>query len=151
MGKFVNAFIIWARRRSPGRARMTDLSGKFNFSRFAFLWPDEYISSRDGKRYNALPWWRPFNIFLHCWRPKHDGEEFHNHHRWTITICLRGKLLERTPEAGEKHLTPGSVVIRSHKAIHAFSIPEGYSGKTWTLFICGRRNHPQKFFRYGDK
>jgi hypothetical protein len=36
--------------------------------------------------------------------------------------------------------------LRSRKYIHAFSIPEGYSGKTWTLFIVGRRNHRQNTY-----
>ncbi len=139
----VKRFIIWARRRAPRRQRMKTFAGEFTLSRFEFLWPDE--SRRSGKHFNRPPWWRPFNVLLHCWRPTHDGEEFHDHPRWSITICLRGKLIERTLQS-EKILTPGSVVIRSRKAIHAFRIPEGYGGKTWTLFIVGRRNHRQSFY-----
>jgi hypothetical protein len=139
----VKSFIIWARKRAPRRRRITTFAGEFTFSRFEFLWPDE--SRRAGKHYNRPPWWRPFNVMLHCWQPKHGGEEFHSHPRWGITVCLRGKLIERTPR-GEKTLTPGSVVFRSRKAIHAFRIPKGYGGKTWTLFIVGRRNHRQSVY-----
>jgi hypothetical protein len=38
---------------------------------------------------------------------------------------------------------PGSIVFRSRKAIHAFRVPRETRGKSWTLFIVGRRNHPQ--------
>lgn len=134
-------FIVWAMRRAPYRRHVVTFEGNFSFYRFEFLWPDEFID-RSGKHYCRPPWWRPFNALLHCWAPKHDGEAFHDHPRWSITICLRGKLIERTPW-GERCLTPGSIIIRSRKAIHAFQVPLGYHGKTWTLFIVGRRNHRQ--------
>lgn len=134
--------IAWACRRCGylRRRKVVTFEGKFSFFRFEFLWPDEFVSG--DKRWNRPPWWRPFNLFLHLWRPQHNGEEFHDHPRWSITVVLQGKLIERTPWC-EKTLTPGSVVIRSRKAIHAFRIAEGYRGKTWTLFIVGRRNHRQ--------
>lgn len=135
-GWVVRRFILWAVRRSPYRQRVVTFGGDFSFSRFAFLWPDEW------KGHHRPPFWRPFNVLLHCWRPSHNGEEFHDHPRWSITICLKGKLLEHTPW-GERLLTPGSIVIRSRKAIHAFQVPEGFAGTTWTLFIVGRRNHEQ--------
>ena len=43
-------------------------------------------------------------------------------------------------------LQPGSIVIRSRKAIHAFRVPKEHHGKTWTLFIVGRRNHRQNTY-----
>jgi hypothetical protein len=145
-GFLIRRFIRWAVRRSPHRLRVVVAgSGLFSFSRFEFLWPDEWVS-RDGlRRWNRPPWYRPFNALLHCWNPKHDGEKFHDHPRWSITICLRGKLIERTPW-GERILTPGSIVIRSRKAIHAFQVPKEYRGKTWTIFVVGRRNHSQNIY-----
>jgi hypothetical protein len=145
--KLVNSFILWAIRRAPKRGRITTHAGEFLLSRFAFLWPDEYFSREDGKHYNRPPWWRPFNMFVHCWRPKKYGEEFHSHARWTITLCLRGKLLEQTPHGHDTYLTPGSIVVRSRNAMHAVSIPQDHHGKTWTLFICGRRKGKKKAFR----
>jgi hypothetical protein len=38
------------------------------------------------------------------------------------------------------------VVIRSRKAIHSFEVSAGYRGKTWTLFIVGRRKHRQNTY-----
>jgi len=168
MGRLLTCFILWARRRAPHRLRVVTFDDKFSFSRFEFLWGDEIHDAswdrhkvwvlknlpagwRDSsfwtgiegtKKFNRPPFWRPFNAFLHCWRPEHDGEEFHDHPRWSITICLRGRLIERTPWA-TRILTPGSVVIRSRKAIHAFQCPKEHHGKTWTIFIVGRRNHRQ--------
>ena len=143
--RLAKGFILWGVRRTPGRpAKMRNGDGKFNLFRFQFLWPDETILN--GKHLNRPPWWRPFNAFLHCWRPRHDGEEFHDHPRWSITIVLRGRIVELTPWHS-KILKPGSVVIRSRKAIHSFRVPDGYRGKTWTLFIVGRRNHRQHIYR----
>jgi hypothetical protein len=146
--RLIGVFILWARRRAPRRRRMLTFAGDFTLSRFEFLWLDEKATPGGTRPQNRPPWWRPFNMFLHCWRPDHDGEEFHDHSRWSITICLRGRLLERMPQREPRPLTPGSIVFRSHKAIHAFDIPKGHSGKTWTLFIVGRRNHRQSPYRF---
>lgn len=143
------------------RQRVVTFDGDFSFSRFEPFWRDEYFrlyrkeppaGSIDAslwtgmpdiwRRHHRPPFWRPFNILLHCWRPEHDGEEFHDHPRWSITICLRGSLIERTPWS-ERVLTPGSIVIRSRKAIHGFRVLPEFRGKTWTIFIVGRRNHRQ--------
>lgn len=143
----IRGFILWGRRRAARQRdirRMVDGDGRTSAIRHAFLWPDEWIT--DNVRYHRPPWWRPFNAFLHCWRPQHDGEEFHDHPRWSITICLKGCMVERTPW-GERTLTPGSIVIRSRKAIHAFFVPHEHRGKTWTLFIVGRRNHWQNRYQ----
>lgn len=144
MSFLIKLFIVWAARKSPYRRRVVDEGGLLGFFRHEFLWPDEMVI--DGVTYNRPPWWRPFNILLHCWRPQYKGEVFHDHPRWSITICLRGALVEKTPW-GERRLTPGSVVLRSRKAIHSFSVPRAHRGKTWTLFIVGRRNHPQNRYR----
>lgn len=132
--------------RKFGAQPVVTFQGLFLFWRFEPFWPDEYISGQTGKHWNRPPWWRPFNALLHQWMPvPGTREEMHDHPRWSITVCLRGKMIEHTPW-GDNVLTPGSIVIRSRKYIHAFSIPEGYSGKTWTLFIVGRRNHRQNTY-----
>lgn len=166
--------ILLAVKRAPHRQPVVTFEGKLSFYRFEFLWPDEWPdiwwdrekdrlerkhahkiksvawTGIEDPRRNRPPFWRPFNAFVHCWRPEHKGEEFHDHPRWSITICLKGSLIERTPWA-EKTLTPGSVVIRSRKAIHAFRVPPETRGKTWTLFIVGRRNHRQNRYSIEGK
>lgn len=141
MSRMCARFIVWAKRRAKHRTRVVTFGGSFLFSRYAFLWPDEYGEC------NRLPWWRPFNALLHCWYPAPEQREaMHDHPRWSITICLRGQIIERTPW-GERILKPGSVVIRSRKAIHSFEVPTGFRGKTWTIFIVGRRKYRQNTYQ----
>jgi hypothetical protein len=126
--------------------RVVTFDDKFLFWRFEPFWHDEWVRLYDGKHINRPPWWRPFNVLLHQWIPEPGTkEDYHDHPRWSITLCLRGKLIEHTPW-GDKVLRPGSIVLRSRKYIHAFSVPEGYSGKTWTVFIVGRRNYRQNTY-----
>lgn len=140
MGALTRRFIVWAKRRAGYRQRILTFAGDFCFSRFAFLVDDEWEGYR-------LPWWLPCNALLHCWYPAAEQREaMHDHPRWSITVCLRGRIIERTPW-GERTLTPGSVVIRSRKAIHSFEVPQGYRGKTWTIFIVGRRKHRQNTYQ----
>lgn len=107
------------------------------FLRYQPFWPDEW------KGYARPPWYRPFNILFHDWKSGHR-EAFHDHPRWSITVCLKGKIIEHTPW-GSRTLRPGSIVVRSRKYIHAFELPED-AGETWTMFIVGRRNHCQNSF-----
>lgn len=151
--KIADGFILWAVRRVPRPTRVVTFGEDTLFHRFEFLWPDEWCDSiwdeaREDfpERPHKLPWWRPFNAFVHCWRPAPElRESIHDHPRWSITVCLRGRIIERTPWC-ERLLTPGSIVFRSHKAIHSFEVPRGYQGKTWTLFIVGRRKHRQNTY-----
>lgn len=142
----ISSFILWAIKRAPfAQDVVTHEDHRLIFKRYAPFWYDEYhyISGRTGNlvRSHRPPWWRPFNILLHRWVAAHR-EAMHDHPRWSITICLRGRIIEHTPW-GSRELRPGSVVIRCRKAIHAFELPAGAHGKTWTLFIVGRRNHRQ--------
>lgn len=150
----VDRFIRWAVRRAPHVQGVVTFDGKFLFKRYEFLRLDEWHDAlwdqhRDEypTRPRALPWWMPFNAFLHCWEPEPGSREgFHDHPRWSITICLKGRITEVTPW-GRRDLRPGSVVIRSHKAIHAFEVPADHRGATWTLFIVGRRKHRQNTYQ----
>lgn len=141
----VDRFIDWAVKRTrTGPQEVVTFEDRHEFWRYAFLWPDESVHR--GKHWNRPPWWRPFNVLLHHWDPDKDAsEQMHDHPRWSVTICLKGRIIEMTPW-GERLLRPGSVVIRSRKAIHSFRVPEGFSGKTWTLFVVGRRNHVQNTY-----
>lgn len=146
MTGIVRRLIFLAVRRCGycDRRTVVKFDGSFLFKRYEFLWHDEFVRKNDGRHFNRPPWWRPFNAFLHCWRPS-SGEEFHDHPRWSITICLTGQLVEKTPW-GQRTLRPGSVQLRSRKFIHAFEVAPEHRGKTWTLFIVGRRNHWQNTY-----
>lgn len=153
--KIVNWFILRViRNKFP--TRIVTFADDFLFWRWNVLWADEWddhswetVGGKDAYpiRPRRLPWWRPFNAFLHCWRPAANlREETHDHPRWSITVCLRGEIIERTPWA-TRVLRPGSIVVRSHKYIHSFEIPAKSRGKTWTLFIVGRRKHRQNSYK----
>lgn len=149
----VSAFIRWAVRRAPHVQPVVTFEGAPLFDRYEFLrhdeWPDSLWDKYKDKyavRPCKLPWWLPFNAFVHHWKLGPDTpESFHDHPRWSITICLRGQIIERTPW-GERLLTPGSIVFRSRKAIHAFEVPKGSAEEPWTLFIVGRRKHRQNSY-----
>lgn len=128
-------------RRGPPQ-RVVTFDDKTLFLRYAPFWPDEW--THNGVTHNRPPWWRPFNILMHIWNPEPGTEEeFHDHPRWSITVCLKGRMTEKTPWS-ERVLTPGSVVFRGRKYIHAFKDVEP---GTTTLFIVGRRNHRQNTYQ----
>lgn len=140
--------IVLAVRRAQAEGDVCwiwDGHDKRAFKRFCPIWPDEWVGSK-GHRYNAFPWWRPFNFMLHCWRPTtRKDEQMHDHPRWTVTIVLQGRLTEITPWS-RRDLKPGSIVFRSRKSIHTFHIPEDQRGKIWTLFIVGPRLYKQNWY-----
>ena len=112
----VDRFIARAQLRDPNPLRVVrHEDGGLLLHRYQPFWPDEWITS-SGERFDRPPCWRPFNILLHQWVGAHN-EEMHDHPRWSVTIVLRGSIVEHTPW-GSRVLTPGSVVIRSRKYIH---------------------------------
>jgi len=142
ISRIVSRFIAWAQARESHPLRVvTHEDSRLLLLRYQPFWPDEWVTA-SGEHYDRPPWWRPFNILLHHWQADHR-EEMHDHPRWSATIVLKGSLIEHTPW-GSRTLTPGSVVIRSRKAIHAFEMVPGEA--PWTLFIVGRRNHKQNGF-----
>lgn len=149
----IELLIRWAMARSRYPIPVVTFDGAPLFKRYEFLrrdeWPDSWWDPERAKyptRPNALPWWLPFNAFLHQWDTSNGvAESFHDHPRWSITICLKGQIVERTPWE-DRLLRPGSIVVRSRKSIHAFKSADGYQGEVWTLFIVGRRRHRQNTF-----
>jgi len=141
----VDALIRWLISRNPHPINVvTNDTGTTLFSRYQPFWLDEYVA-KSGVHLHRAPWWRPFNILLHKWIAQHDGG-MHDHPRWSITICLKGRIIERTPWS-VRTLKPGSIVFRSRKAIHSFEIPDDGGEQPWTLFIVGRRNHGQNGYQ----
>lgn len=115
-----------------------------NFCRFQLMWPDEYIHPTSFERTGGAPWWFPFNAFVHRWFRSDNGLP-HTHPRWSITVVLTGRLVEITNREKIRFLGPGSISIRNTKDAHSLLIPAGYEGKTFTLFIVGRRRKAQYF------
>lgn len=136
-----SAFIAWSVKRDPHPLSVVTHDDRRQlFWRHQPFWYDEF-TGRDGESHFRPPWWRPFNILVHRWVGAHR-EAMHDHPRWSITICLRGRIIEHTPWKS-RELRPGSIVVRSRKAIHAFELPADATQEVWTMFIVGRRNHRQ--------
>lgn len=135
----VDHLIAWMVARSPDSQRLMNSDHTAQIAkRYRPFWEDEFTLR--GKINFRPPWWRPFNILLHQWALGNDESDWHDHPRWSVTVLLKGRLLEITPW-GSRELTPGSIVFRSRKAIHRFEKPD--DSETWTIFIVGRRNHEQ--------
>lgn len=140
----VQKLILWLIGRDKHPVNVVTFKGDLLFKRWMPFRRDEWWHAGRESMINRLPWWLPVNAFLHRWISS-EGSDFHDHPRWSITIVLRGSLVEHTPWRS-RHLRPGSIVLRSRKYIHAFEIPPGSAGKTWTLFIVGRRKHEQNSY-----
>lgn len=106
---------------------------------------EDEVQRGDDTIYHPLPWWAPFNALLHHWRAHDDGPRMHDHPRCSLTICLRGELVERTPW-GERTLRPGAIVFRTSRYIHGFRVAPEHSCRTWTLFLVGRRRRAQNTY-----
>ncbi len=135
----ISRLVNWLieRVKRGGFTRVVTFDGDLLFHRYQPFWLDEWRGA------DRPPWYRPFNILFHHWQASHR-EAMHDHPRWSITICLKGEVIEHTPWRSRR-LKPGSVVIRSRKYIHAFELPPD-AGETWTIFIVGRRNHRQNSY-----
>lgn len=148
---FVRTLIVWMVRRA-GWLRRHPLSNhsrkgrppkKLAWRYQPFL--HDEIQTGSNNIYEKLPWWTPCNILLHQWLTHDDGKDMHDHPRWSITICLRGQIVEKTPLGG-KTLKPGMIVFRGTRYIHGFQVMPEYSTRTWTLFIVGRRKAVQNTY-----
>lgn len=142
LNRLIDKFIGWGVRTAMSNS-MVNSNDEVNAIRYHPFWPDEYWCKGVGL-VNARPWYLPFNILVHNW-VKGDQGDLHSHPRWSITILLRGVAIEETP-TGLKWLTPGSIVFRRSSAIHRMVIPRVYEGKTWTIFIVGRRRKKQNYY-----
>lgn len=139
----IRKFIALLVNRADFYQRIVNSNNRVNARRYTILRPDEYWHEEAGL-VNALPWYLPFNAFLHCWTDGDTGY-LHDHPRWSITIVLKGGIVEQTATK-DKWLSPGSFVFRSHRFVHRMIVPDMYKGKTWTLFIVGRRKYRQSYY-----
>jgi hypothetical protein len=146
----IRLLIMWMVRRTKWWARHPLTQFKKEGKRIVVarrLMPffEDEIQRGDDTIHRALPWYAPFNALLHCWFNHDDNNQMHDHPRWTLTVCLKGELIEKTPW-GDKVLRPGSIVFRSPKYIHGFRVAPEHSARTWTLFIVGRRRFCQNTY-----
>lgn len=136
-----------AKKGNTVRVGTDEETGVTPLIRHAFMRPDECWW--EGKFWYKLPWYCPFNIFLHTWGANVKMAYFHDHPRWSITVVLRGRLQEITPKYN-RELGVGDIVFRSHKAVH--KLYTSSDERPITLFIVGRRKYTQYLYNdVGDK
>jgi len=108
----------------------------------------------------------PFNVFLHQFMKSDDDYAWHDHPwDWYFTLILKGGYWEHTP-AGTKWRGPGTFKFIKMKTRHFddFQPENGLGpsndahwlevpnpGKTWTLFIRGRKNREWGFIEFKTK
>jgi hypothetical protein len=103
--------------------------------------PDIVIGGEDSpylRRWYVIPRNRVFNIYLHQFMRSDDDRALHDHPWASVSIMLRGFMLEVLPlPKSPRWIERGRVVYRSAKFAHRLVIPDGLRGVVWTLFITG--------------
>lgn len=100
------------------------------------------------RRWWVIPRNKHFNVYLHHMRHDDDDRAAHDHPWWSISLCLKGYILEKEyhPESKtytDNHIRKGNFKYRSSSYAHRLVLPEG---DAWTLFITGSRKRDWGFY-----
>jgi hypothetical protein len=98
-----------------------------------------YLAYADGDRRQRSD--IPFNVFIHQFMSS-DEPILHDHPWWFFTIILKGGYWEHLRDGSRVWRRPGSFRF-NRGTFHWIEIPE--SGKTWSLFIRGRKTREWGF------
>jgi len=97
------------------------------------------ISGLDGGEYllrrYLVPRNRYFNIYLHQFLDSDDDRALHDHPWVSVSILLKGELIEHLPNGDRQMIRRGRVIYRSPTYLHRIELPENQSATT--LFITG--------------
>jgi len=88
-----------------------------------------------------------YSIRLHHWFRSDDNRAFHDHSCDLISIVLRGRYTNVTPN-GEFPVSSPSIWRAKAKDRHWLKIPKGGA---WTLLLCSRPYHKWGFYVNGKK
>ena len=84
---------------------------------------------------------RFFGVYVHHLLRSDNDRHHHDHHWSFISILLKGRYVEHTPN-GRKLRRVGSVAFRRAEWIHALELER----PVWTLVIVGRTRRPWGFW-----
>lgn len=112
--------------------------------------PSKVIGTNYLMRWHLLPKNPIFNIYLHRYTGSDDARAMHDHPWWSVSIKLKGELIEVRPECQQEcgtlpYLFPLPALDESPvKRIHVRSAEYTHrlilaSPTAWTLFITGPR------------
>jgi hypothetical protein len=122
---------------------MIDRTFRVLFRRIAARRPPDFVVGDRGmpylRRWFVIPRNRVFNIYLHEFLRSDDDRALHDHPWPSVSLLLRGRLVEHTIAAGGIHhhraVQTGALRFRMPRFAHRIEIVPGESA--WTLFITG--------------
>lgn len=94
-------------------------------------------------RYHLIPRNQFLNVYLHNYQGS-DEPTPHDHPWWSVSILLKGTLIEHRPGRPPRRIRRWLPVLRSSRFQHWLEILR--SGDTWTLFITGPRTRTWWFY-----
>ena len=121
-------FLCWLAFGS--RRRPNGVGGFLTVRRITGLDGSEYLI----RRY-LLPRNRLLNIYLHKFLGSDDDRALHDHPWYSLSITLKGRLIEHLPGNNRRTITAGGITLRSPKFQHRIELPAGESAVT--LFMTG--------------
>lgn len=102
--------------------------------------PDEIIGTDYLHRWHLVPRNRLCNVYLHCFVGSDKREELHDHPWWSVSVLLRGGMIEVMPAPVTrgwqywKRIKRWWPVVRGPKHAHRIIVDVT---PTWTIFITG--------------
>ena len=125
---FVSIFLLWltlgSRRNNGG------IGGFLSCRRISGLDGSEYLI----RRY-LLPRNNYLNIYLHTFLGSDDDRALHDHPWYSISLLLKGTLIEHLPNKSRKIIKTGQFSFRSPQFQHRIELPAGQTAVT--VFITG--------------
>ncbi len=82
-----------------------------------------------------LPRNRICNIYLHRFQGSDDARALHDHPWYSVSILLKGNLIEHLPNNQSKVIRAGQITIRGPKFLHRIELPRQQTAVT--LFCTG--------------
>jgi len=98
--------------------------------------PDRTIGGDYLHRWFLIPKNKYFNIFLHKFYRSDDDRALHDHPWISLSILLKGEIIEHTWGNKVRYITRFLPIFRSAKLAHRIELVKG---PVWTLFITGPR------------
>jgi hypothetical protein len=86
------------------------------------------------RRWYVIPRNRWFNIYLHNMLRDDDDRALHDHPWASLSLCLKGSLVEVLSGGRRRKIDRGRIVYRGPSFAHRLEVP---AGGAWTLFLTG--------------
>lgn len=120
------------------------------------LRPSRVIGENYLSRWHIIPRNPWFNIYLHKFSGSDDDRALHDHPWWSVSVLLKGRLLERYSHhdgflEDSRFVRRFLPVFRRATFAHRLVLVRG---PAWTIFITGPRRREWGFWcmdRYGAK